>query len=92
MASIAWTTLPYEGDLDGIPVRLVAPGDMRDFDQVAEMIEGEAPTPGQLDAARLQRFYMRSRERYLTLSNLSERVSGASRHGSTTSSTKRRTS
>jgi len=74
MASIAWTTLPYEGDLDGTPVRLVAPGDMRDFDQVAEMIEGEAPTPGQLDAARLQRFYMRSRERYLTLSNLSERV------------------
>lgn len=74
MASIAWTTLPYEGDLDGIPVRLVAPGDMRDFEQVAEMIEDEAPTPGQLDAARLQRFYTRSRERYLTLSNLSERV------------------
>lgn len=72
MASIAWTTLPYEGDLDGTPVRLVAPGDMRDFDQVAEMIEGEAPTPGQLDAARLQRFYMRSlcRARYASLSSL----------------------
>ena len=74
MASIAWTTLPYEGDLDGIPLLLVAPGDMQDLEQVAEMIDDEAPTPGQLDAARLQRFYQRSRERYLNLSDLSERV------------------
>ncbi len=74
MASIAWATLPYEGDLDGIPVLLVAPGDMQDFDQVAEMIEDEAHAPSQLDEARLERVYRRSRERYLTLSNLSERV------------------
>lgn len=74
MGAIAWTTLPYESDLDGIPLRLVAPGDMRDFEQVAEMIEDEAPTREQLDAARLRRFYMRSRERYLTLSSRSERV------------------
>ena len=47
---------------------------MRDFEQVAEMIEDEAPTREQLDAARLRRFYARSRERYLTLSDLSERV------------------
>jgi len=74
MAAIAWTTLPYEGDLDGVPVRLIAPGDIRDFDEVAEMIGDEAPTRGQLDAARLRRFYARSRERYLAVSGLSERV------------------
>ena len=74
MAAMGWESLAYEGDLDGTLVRLVAPGDMHDFDEVAEMIDGDAPTRGQLDAARLHRFYMRSRERFLTISNRSDRV------------------
>ena len=74
MASIAWKTLPYEGDLEGTPVRLVAPGDMHDFDDVAKMIGDEAGARQTLDESRLHRFYMRSRERYLELSSDSERV------------------
>ena len=74
LAEAAWETVVYEGDLGDLPVVLVAPVGMAEaeFDAVASMIERQTGRP--LDRDRLQRFYARSRERYLTVSSQARRV------------------
>ena len=74
LAEVAWDTVVYEDDLGDLPVLLVAPGTMDDaeFEATAQMIEHQSGHP--LDRDRLRRFYARSRERYLTISNDSRRV------------------
>lgn len=74
LARVAWDTVVYEGDLGELPVLLVAPGTMgpEEFEGVARMIEASTGRP--VDRTRLHRFYMRSRERYLTISSRSRRV------------------
>ncbi|MGH8251245.1 MAG: alpha/beta fold hydrolase [Steroidobacteraceae bacterium] len=76
---LGWETTVYDGDLGDLPVFLVAPGHvpMEEVLPVAkamETIAGEGGGPGTIDATRLQRFYARTRERYLATSSRSERI------------------
>lgn len=69
----------YDGDLGAMPVFLVAPADLSMVDvnamaQAMATVAGEDGGPGTVDVTRLQRFYARTRERYLATSSRSERI------------------
>ncbi|WP_172840772.1 alpha/beta hydrolase [Allosphingosinicella indica] len=69
LASVAWNTVVYDGDLSPLPVFLVAPGDLKEFGTLNEAANAE-----QREAMRMQRFFAATRERYLATSVNSERV------------------
>ena len=69
MAACAWETAVYEGDLDPLLVLLVAPGESP---EIAQLPEAQAAPSA--EAARMMRFYPRTRERYLSTSSRAERV------------------
>lgn len=69
IADCAWETVVYDGDLGDLPVVMVAPGSAEEVTAEPE-IGGAAP----VEAARMIRFYARSRERYLATSSRSRRV------------------
>ena len=70
MAACAWQTAVYEGDLDPLRVLLVAPGEAEsDIGVLPEM-----QAAGESEAKRMQRFFPRTRERYMTTSSRAERV------------------
>ena len=64
----------YDGDLGDLPVYLVAPPRMAEFETVAKEILGANTTPEQREAARLRRFYTLTRERYMHVSSRAVRV------------------
>jgi pimeloyl-ACP methyl ester carboxylesterase len=65
---VAWDTVVYDGDLGDTPVWLVAPGDLKEFAAVADLVGAAS------GEARMRNFYARTRERYLATSTRSERV------------------
>jgi pimeloyl-ACP methyl ester carboxylesterase len=64
----------YDGDLLDLPVYLVAPPRMAEFETVAKEIIGGPEQRAKRDAVRLQRFYTLTRERYMDVSSRSVRV------------------
>jgi hypothetical protein len=64
----------YDGDLGDMPVYLVAPPRMAEFETVAKEVLGGKATPEQRETIRLQRFYTLTRERYMDVSSRSVRV------------------
>ncbi|MFO0449025.1 MAG: alpha/beta fold hydrolase, partial [Pseudomonadota bacterium] len=64
----------YDGDLLDLPVYLVAPPRMAEFETVAKEIIGGPEERAKRDAIRLQRFYTLTRERYMHVSSRSVRV------------------
>ena len=79
MVRSAWDTVVYDGDLGDMPVYLVAPGDAL---EVTEMVEEMGNTakkehphnPQSQQAARMARFFSKTRERYMAVSEASTRV------------------
>lgn len=69
VAACAWETVVYDGDLGDLPVVLVAPGTAADVTSLPELQGAEEP-----EARRMQRFFERTRERYLATSTCSRRV------------------
>lgn len=68
---LGWDEMVYDGDLEGLPVYLVAPPRMAEFNVVSGSILPDAKTREQ---QRLLRFYEATRERYLATSSRSVRV------------------
>jgi pimeloyl-ACP methyl ester carboxylesterase len=69
MATCAYDTATYDGDLGDLPVLLVAPGDARDADAAPEVGNAKGP-----ERERVRRVLARSRERYLAISSNARRV------------------
>ncbi|MGH6932327.1 MAG: alpha/beta hydrolase [Dongiaceae bacterium] len=69
MARAGWDIVVYDGDLDHVPVLLIAPGDMVELQENLKQLSA-----GGAEAARVQRFYSRSRERYLATSTQAKRI------------------
>lgn len=69
MARAAWDIGVYDGDLDHIPVLLVAPADMVELEANLQQLTGDRAV-----AARIQRLYARSRERYMATSRQARRI------------------
>ena len=69
LADVAWDTVVYDGDLDPLPVYLVAPGELIEWSTLPE-----AATAEQQEAVRMQRFFAITRERYLATSGKSQRI------------------
>lgn len=68
IGSCGWETVVYDGDLGDMDVWLVAPGTS---DEVGATPEIQDAGP---DAARMFRFFQRSRERYMASSTASRRI------------------
>lgn len=68
---LGWDEMVYDGDLEGLPVYLVAPPRMAEFNVVASSL---LPDPKAREQQRLLRFYEATRERYLATSKKSVRV------------------
>ena len=69
IAGCGWETVVYDGDLGDMSVWLVAPGSSEELHatpEVADASDGEA--------ARMLRFFQRTRERYLATSSNSRRI------------------
>lgn len=69
IAGCGWETVVYDGDLGDMPVWLVAPGSSEELHatpEVADASDGEA--------ARMLRFFQRTRERYLATSSNARRI------------------
>lgn len=64
----------YDGDLLDLPVYLVAPPRMAEFETVAKEMIGEPQSREQREAVRLKRFYELTRERYMHTSSRAVRV------------------
>jgi pimeloyl-ACP methyl ester carboxylesterase len=69
MARAAWDIGVYDGDLDHMPVLLVAPADMVELEANLQQLTGDGAI-----AARIQRIYARSRERYMATSRQARRI------------------
>jgi pimeloyl-ACP methyl ester carboxylesterase len=69
MARAGWDIAVYDGDLGDMPVLLVAPGDMVELQDSLQQLDARGAA-----AQRVQRFYARSRERYLAVSRNSRRI------------------
>ncbi|MFI9048204.1 alpha/beta fold hydrolase [Streptomyces sp. NPDC053427] len=68
MAGVGWQTVVYDGDLGDLPLLLVAPRDLTGGGQVLEVGRDAA------EAARIRRFYLTTRERFLATSTASRRI------------------
>lgn len=73
---MGWDNTVYDGDLGDLPVFLVAPGELQEFSSVAKAMAeaGSAVDRAALDAQRLRRFYLRTRERYMAVSSRAQRI------------------
>jgi pimeloyl-ACP methyl ester carboxylesterase len=69
VAACAWETVVYDGDLGDLPLYLVAPGSAEDV-----LDSPEVANANSAEAIRMQRFFQRTRERYLAASSRSHRV------------------
>jgi pimeloyl-ACP methyl ester carboxylesterase len=75
IAKDGWNMVVYDGDLGDVPLVLVAPQDMVEFDTLPEAVEaGRAGCTGLAEARRMRNFFLRTRERYLAASTRSRRV------------------
>ncbi len=70
LARSAWEAVTYDGDLDGLPVWLVAPGDADEAKAVMPEVAAAQPE----EARRMMRVLQHTRERYLAVSSSSRRV------------------
>jgi pimeloyl-ACP methyl ester carboxylesterase len=73
---LGWDETVYDGDLEDLPVYLVAPPRMAEFATVAKEMVGTDTkgNPEAREARRLLRFYEATRERYMATSTRSVRV------------------
>jgi pimeloyl-ACP methyl ester carboxylesterase len=75
IARKGWELCVYDGDLEGLKVLVVAPGDMVEFaslpEAAATLQAGDAKAQ---EAQRMRRFFMTTRERYMATSRLAQRV------------------
>jgi pimeloyl-ACP methyl ester carboxylesterase len=75
IARDAWNMVVYDGDLGDMPLVLVAPQDMVEFETLPEALTaGHADGAARDETRRMQRFFLRTRERYLAASTRSRRV------------------
>ena len=75
MAARGWDTVVYDGDLGDLPLYLVAPGDMVEFEDFSRTLAEANDAAGQdAFARRVGRFYRNTRERYLAASSRSQRI------------------
>lgn len=79
MVRLAWDTVVYDGDLGDLPVYLVAPGDALEVTHALEEMRHtpeaeDAHTPQSREAERMAKFFAKTRERYLAVSQASTRV------------------
>ncbi|MFJ9850404.1 alpha/beta fold hydrolase [Streptomyces sp. NPDC101150] len=68
MAGAGWQTMVYDGDLGDLPLLLVAPRDLTGGEQLLDL----AADPE--EAARVRRFYLTTRERFLSTSTMARRI------------------
>lgn len=73
MARAAWDIGVYDGDLDHMPVLLVAPADMVELEANLQQLTRDGTGNGAI-ATRIQRVYSRSRERYMATSRQARRI------------------
>lgn len=69
LADVSWETVVYDRELSPMPVYLVAPGDLLEFGSLPEAANAQ-----QREAARMQNFFAATRERYLAVSDKSQRI------------------
>lgn len=69
LARVAWDTTVYDGDLEGMDVWLVAPGDATEV-TTSDVFAGQQDR----EAARMLNFFARTRERYMATSSRSRRI------------------
>lgn len=69
IAGCGWETVVYDGDLGDMPVWLVAPGSSEELHATPEVADASGG-----DAARMLRFFQRTRERYLATSSNARRI------------------
>src|SRR5262249_21865976 len=69
VAASGWETVVYDGDLEDMPVFLVAPDSAAEVSILPEVQGAHAH-----EAQRMQRFFARTRERYLAASTNSRRI------------------
>ena len=68
-AACGWETVVYDGDLQDLPVALVAPGDANEV-----KAEPEIGGAGEDEGKRMLRFFALSRERYMAASSNTRRI------------------
>lgn len=73
---LTWDSVVYDGELNGLPVYLVAPQEMPEFKDTSRgmLRENGANSLESRDLQRLRNFYMRARERYMAVSDESRRI------------------
>lgn len=69
IAGCGWETVVYDGDLGEMPVWLVAPGSSDELHATPEVADASGG-----EAARMLRFFQRTRERYLATSSNARRI------------------
>lgn len=69
IAGCGWETVVYDADLGDMPVWLVAPGSSEELHATPEVADASGG-----DAARMLRFFQRTRERYLATSSNARRI------------------
>lgn len=69
IARCGWETVVYDGDLGDMPVWLVAPGSSEELHATPEVADASGG-----EAARMLRFFQRTRERYLATSSNARRI------------------
>lgn len=69
VAACGWETVVYDGDLGEMPVVLVAPATADEVTVLPEVAGASG-----IESARMQRFFARTRERYLATSRRSRRL------------------
>jgi len=69
VAACGWETVVYDADLGDLPVFLVAPGTTEEIGSLPEIRSAQED-----EAQRMQRFFARTRERYLATSTRSQRM------------------
>ena len=75
LARAGWETAVYDGDLEGLPVFVVAPRDLVEFATLPAAAAAEKRgAAGAAEAARMCRMFALTRERYLATSSASRRI------------------
>ena len=75
MARAGWDLCVYDGDLEGVKVLLVAPGDMVEFEHLPEAAAAlQAGDAKAQEVRRMRRFFATTRERYMATSRQAQRV------------------
>lgn len=74
LVDVAWETVVYDGELRDLPVLVVAPAELVEFEAVQRDLASETAPGAPDDSVRMQRFFARCRERYMASSSRARRV------------------